>query len=108
MFSNRQTLSACTSILVGKKATADGSTMIGRNEDCRSAWPKHMTVHPHQEGIENNHYSSPDKDNDFEIIIFVRRRSEEHTSELQSRFDIVCRLLLEKKNNFCSIVVVLN
>src|SRR6266513_6436132 len=26
-----------------------------------------------------------------------RRRSEEHTSELQSRFDLVCRLLLEKK-----------
>src|SRR5207249_12248098 len=27
------------------------------------------------------------------------RRSEEHTSELQSRFDLVCRLLLEKKKN---------
>src|SRR5699024_9742095 len=26
-------------------------------------------------------------------------RSEEHTSELQSRFDLVCSLLLEKKNN---------
>src|SRR5437868_11306099 len=26
-----------------------------------------------------------------------RNRSEEHTSELQSRFDLVCRLLLEKK-----------
>src|SRR5699024_11666636 len=26
-------------------------------------------------------------------------RSEEHTSELQSRFDLVCRLLLEKINN---------
>src|SRR2546421_1644587 len=26
------------------------------------------------------------------------QRSEEHTSELQSRSDIVCRLLLEKKN----------
>src|SRR5699024_12118019 len=26
------------------------------------------------------------------------RRSEEHTSELQSRFDLVCRLLLEKNN----------
>src|SRR5699024_12496304 len=25
-------------------------------------------------------------------------RSEDHTSELQSRFDLVCRLLLEKKN----------
>src|SRR5206468_9854459 len=28
-----------------------------------------------------------------------RYRSEEHTSELQSRSDLVCRLLLEKKNN---------
>src|SRR5437868_12469094 len=28
----------------------------------------------------------------------ARARSEEHTSELQSRFDLVCRLLLEKKN----------
>src|SRR5699024_11468686 len=27
----------------------------------------------------------------------VQARSEEHTSELQSRFDLVCRLLLEKK-----------
>src|SRR5699024_12820388 len=29
----------------------------------------------------------------------IRGRSEEHTSELQSRFDLVCRLLLEKKKN---------
>src|SRR6266496_5976719 len=28
-----------------------------------------------------------------------RARSEEHTSELQSRRDLVCRLLLEKKKN---------
>src|SRR5699024_12123194 len=27
----------------------------------------------------------------------MNSRSEEHTSELQSRFDLVCRLLLEKK-----------
>src|SRR5699024_12534373 len=27
-------------------------------------------------------------------------RSEEHTSELQSRFDLVCRLLLVKKKKF--------
>src|SRR5207249_8206967 len=32
-----------------------------------------------------------------EGILYVRVRSEEHTSELQSRFDLVCRLLLEKK-----------
>src|SRR2546430_4148005 len=28
-----------------------------------------------------------------------KQRSEEHTSELQSQSNIVCRLLLEKKNN---------
>src|SRR5437868_11008077 len=32
-----------------------------------------------------------------ESPIHVSNRSEEHTSELQSRFDLVCRLLLEKK-----------
>src|SRR5687768_7941451 len=29
-------------------------------------------------------------------------RSEEHTSELQSRLHLVCRLLLEKKNHSCN------
>src|SRR5207249_9460591 len=29
----------------------------------------------------------------------AKKRSEEHTSELQSRFDLVCRLLLEKTNS---------
>src|SRR5699024_11846447 len=32
-----------------------------------------------------------------EPMITATLRSEEHTSELQSRFDLVCRLLLEKK-----------
>src|SRR2546429_1079741 len=30
------------------------------------------------------------------------RRSEEHTSELQSRLHLVCRLLLEKKNTLAT------
>src|SRR5699024_12150536 len=34
-----------------------------------------------------------------------KNRSEEHTSELQSRFDLVCRLLLEKKKK---IIVILD
>src|SRR5699024_11333970 len=34
-----------------------------------------------------------------EIFAPKVQRSEEHTSELQSRFDLVCRLLLEKKKN---------
>src|SRR5207249_11516618 len=33
-----------------------------------------------------------------EAIVHCTKRSEEHTSELQSRFELVCRLLLEKKN----------
>src|SRR5206468_13061403 len=36
-----------------------------------------------------DHFVSPD--------VLKRSRSEEHTSELQSRSDLVCRLLLEKK-----------
>src|SRR5215468_12661863 len=36
------------------------------------------------------------------------RRSEEHTSELQSHHDLVCRLLLEKKNTNISGDPVLN
>src|SRR5438309_4961506 len=31
-------------------------------------------------------------------------RSEEHTSELQSQFHLVCRLLLEKKKNISDII----
>lgn len=37
--------SACTSILVGKNASLDGTIMIGRNEDAKAAWPKHFIVH---------------------------------------------------------------
>src|SRR3712207_8899873 len=35
----------------------------------------------------------------WSVRTFANRRSEEHTSELQSRQYLVCRLLLEKKNN---------
>src|SRR5688572_32951595 len=35
--------------------------------------------------------------NRFFAVMVVDRRSEEHTSELQSQSNLVCRLLLEKK-----------
>src|SRR5690349_23605908 len=38
---------------------------------------------------------NPSRDTD---MLTLTLRSEEHTSELQSRRDLVCRLLLEKKN----------
>src|SRR2546430_8482458 len=34
-----------------------------------------------------------------ELSVQIEMRSEEHTSELQSQSNLVCRLLLEKKNN---------
>src|SRR5687768_18232554 len=37
--------------------------------------------------------------NDVTVTRQVLARSEEHTSELQSRLHLVCRLLLEKKKN---------
>src|SRR5256885_12447163 len=38
-------------------------------------------------------------------LLMSVRRSEEHTSELQSPCNLVCRLLLEKKNNLVIVVV---
>lgn len=37
---------SCTSMVVGKLASTDGSIMIARNEDCKAAWPKRMVIHP--------------------------------------------------------------
>src|SRR5437588_4945911 len=48
------------------------------------------------------HFSRPvhdaTHDGDLHALEMRRSRSEEHTSELQSHSDLVCRLLLEKKN----------
>src|SRR5438874_4687163 len=41
-------------------------------------------------------YRRPDSKDSRRRIRWVLARSEEHTSELQSRRDLVCRLLLEK------------
>src|SRR5699024_11265279 len=47
-----------------------------------------------QEELDKNHSGIPHGG----FVLRSGKRSEEHTSELQSRFDLVCRLLLEKKN----------
>src|SRR2546421_984422 len=41
----------------------------------------------------------PSSARDWSSDVCSSDRSEEHTSELQSRSDLVCRLLLEKKKN---------
>src|SRR5437773_2902360 len=53
--------------------------------------------------VEINKVITPMLDMAFQIfaffIVIYHPRSEEHTSELQSHHDIVCRLLPEKKNS---------
>src|SRR5438034_7052463 len=44
-------------------------------------------------------FADEDGDCVFELGAGNSNRSEEHTSELQSHSDLVCRLLLEKKND---------
>src|SRR3712207_8811523 len=39
-----------------------------------------------------------------DVLVEVARRSEEHTSELQSRQYLVCRLLLEKKKRETNVI----
>src|SRR5207302_9202113 len=52
--------------------------------------PSVRQQHPHARGTREARRIRPD-------LRLHRRRSEEHTSELQSRENLVCRLLLEKK-----------
>ena len=56
----RQKRSSCTSIIIGKKASLDGSIIIGRNEDSKAAWPKHFVVHPHKKFITKQSFKSTD------------------------------------------------
>src|SRR2546421_6552057 len=51
----------------------------------------------HGAPVAHGHAVVEDGDGDLLLRLPPERRSEEHTSELQSRSDLVCRLLLEKK-----------
>src|SRR5256885_6949035 len=44
-------------------------------------------------------FRRPSHDLVLDFLVVVMPRSEEHTSELQSPCNLVCRLLLEKKKN---------
>src|SRR5437899_7513148 len=55
-----------------------------------------------REDVEPNLLLSRDRMTDGGVFPRAQRlRSEEHTSELQSLRQLVCRLLLEKKKGFC-------
>src|SRR5688572_32595936 len=66
------------------------------------------TVHYNMGGIATNFHGEAltkkggDPDTIIPGLMALGERSEEHTSELQSQSNLVCRLLLEKKNYHCA------
>src|SRR3989449_7636014 len=67
------------------------------------AWPARAQETASDTLLTVDHYldweqvADPQLSPDGAQVVYTRRRSEEHTSELQSRLHLVCRLLLEKK-----------
>src|SRR2546425_1406067 len=77
----RSTLFPYTTLFRSRTTFACGNSFVHHRRDKNSHFfPKSV------------HVSSPD-------YVFLSKRSEEHTSELQSLAYLVCRLLLEKKKN---------
>src|SRR5699024_3382670 len=83
------------------EANAELEALLDPNNENSALWAiqwqinenDRIALERHQELIEANMQAiSALRENRY-----ISLRSEEHTSELQSRFDLVCRLLLEKK-----------
>src|SRR5699024_5474856 len=97
-------IDATFGILVGEGATLEGhwDAVSSGGTQAYIKWTNRKRP------IEQKTFQEVLEDEDWDVITFQNRsslsgiyaeRSEEHTSELQSRFDLVCRLLLEKKKN---------
>src|SRR2546428_1532656 len=57
-----------------------------------------LPIFPLKDSVDRIHrYETGNLRHRYKVEARLERRSEEHTSELQSRSDLVCRLLLEKK-----------
>src|SRR5699024_12853395 len=76
-------------------AYVDGATAEGYVEDwdLDGLWSALKSLYP----VGIDHKDLTGEAETGEVLEVDADRSEEHTSELQSRFDLVCRLLLEKK-----------
>src|SRR5438067_4686190 len=75
-----------------------GSGEIGKHRGDLAAeqYIAHLPLLLRGELLEEAHFARGEERDRHAVAI---QRSEEHTSELQSRFDLVCRLLLEKKKD---------
>src|SRR5690606_41021251 len=81
----------------GGKTAQDSEFHPGRHSNPRTRSPSHVLVIEQMLSELLCKLLLPLLDSLHRVI----HRSEEHTSELQSRENLVCRLLLEKKNKYC-------
>src|SRR3989454_1276561 len=86
----RSTLFPYTTLFRSRAGLKPGDLLLRANGDTIRSW----------NDVLHAVWSSPDKPIRFDVrrdTALLRIRSEEHTSELQSPCNLVCRLLLEKK-----------
>src|SRR5690606_42093377 len=63
------------------------------------AFSEEVAIIPHEAWVNRAMEGNPNLKTPRNSAVYQALRSEEHTSELQSRENLVCRLLLEKKKN---------
>src|SRR3712207_8335292 len=88
-----------------QEATRALAARHGLNPKTVQKWRKRTTTADQPMGPKRPRSTVLTEAEEAIIVAFRRRtllRSEEHTSELQSRQYLVCRLLLEKKKNYTS------
>src|SRR3712207_9015922 len=91
----RSTLFPYTTLFRSVRAQKQAHRPMQQNREPRAqlkqTWTAHLRPGSQEETV--------DKGESLQETVLGSLRSEEHTSELQSRQYLVCRLLLEKKNN---------
>src|SRR5207253_10944295 len=77
--------------------TADWQFLSCRNDDCRGYRFDRRVWSENLDAVDHDTYRKNGESRQNRKVSVIHHRSEEHTSELQSRGHLVCRLLLEKK-----------
>src|SRR5256885_11847259 len=81
------------------------SALLARDPGDARAWREPPFPRGDRRGLRRAIRARGPRDVDPELAaLALLQRSEEHTSELQSPCNLVCRLLLEKKNNHVSLM----
>src|SRR5206468_7199983 len=81
------------------RRSASSSVEFARGHAAAACLEQDGLSRPRGQSIDARGARTSPADRQIRLASRARERSEEHTSELQSRSDIVCRLLLEKKNS---------